>query len=47
MKVLFFSHDGKLGDAIVNTAFVAGVRALAPHAQIDVLASSASMDFWR
>lgn len=47
MKVLFFSHDGKLGDAIVNTAFVAGVRKLAPDAQIDVLASSASMDFWR
>ena len=47
MKILFFSHDGKLGDAVVNTAFVAGVRALVPDAQIDVLASSASMDFWR
>lgn len=47
MKVLFFSHDGKLGDAVVNTAFVAGVRTLVPDAQIDVLASSASMDFWR
>lgn len=46
MKVLFFSHDGKLGDAVVNTAFVAGVRALEPDAQIDVLASSASIDFW-
>lgn len=46
MKILFFSHDGKLGDAVVNTAFVAGVRALAPTAEIHVLASSASADFW-
>jgi len=47
MKILLFSHDGKLGDAVVNTAFVAGVRTLAPTAEIHVLASSASMDFWR
>jgi ADP-heptose:LPS heptosyltransferase len=46
MKILFFSHDGKLGDAVVNTAFVAGVRTLAPAAEIHVLASSASADFW-
>ncbi len=47
MKILFFSHDGKLGDAIVNTAFVDGVLQLDPQAELHALASDASAHFWR
>ena len=46
MKILFFSHDGKLGDAVVNTAFVDGVLRLDPGAELDVLASGSSSGFW-
>jgi hypothetical protein len=29
-KILFVSNDGKLGDAVVNTAFVDGVLGTSP-----------------
>lgn len=47
MKILFFSHDGKLGDAIVNTAFVDGVLQLEPDAELHALASDVSANFWQ
>ena len=46
MKILFFSHDGKPGDAIVNTAFVDGVLQLDPQAELHALASDVSAHFW-
>jgi ADP-heptose:LPS heptosyltransferase len=46
LKILFFSHDGKLGDAIVNTAFVAGLERWNPHCEIHVTAAGATAAFW-
>ncbi|MET3135003.1 ADP-heptose:LPS heptosyltransferase [Oxalobacteraceae bacterium GrIS 1.11] len=46
LKVLFFSHDGKLGDAVVSTAFVAGLRAHAPHCEIHATVAGATAVFW-
>lgn len=45
-KVLFFSHDAKLGDAIVNTAFVAGLRRYAPDCAIDATVAGSTGPFW-
>jgi ADP-heptose:LPS heptosyltransferase len=47
VKILFFSHDGKLGDAIVNTAFIDGVLQLDPQAELHALASDVSAHFWQ
>lgn len=47
MKILIFSHDGKLGDAVVNTAFLRGARLLDPGVEIHVLASGNSGNFWQ
>ena len=47
MKILIFSHDGKLGDAVVNTAFLRGARVLDPGVEIHVLASGNSGNFWQ
>lgn len=46
MKYLFFSHDGKLGDAIIHTAFVDGVDKNDSAAVIHCTASQYSKDFW-
>lgn len=46
LKILMFSHDGKLGDAVVNTAFLRGARLLDPGVEIHVLASGNSGNFW-
>jgi ADP-heptose:LPS heptosyltransferase len=46
VKILFFSHDGKLGDAVVNTAFLNGLAQLDPTAEVHVLASTPTADFW-
>jgi len=46
LKVLFFSQDGKLGDAIVNTAFVAALRRGAPDCQIHATVAGATAVFW-
>lgn len=46
-KVLFFSHDGKLGDAIVNTAFVAGLKRWDPECEIHATVAASTVDFWR
>ncbi|MCG2583635.1 glycosyltransferase family 9 protein [Massilia sp. TS11] len=43
MKILFLSQDGKLGDAIVNTAFAAALA----DAELHVTARGATLDFWR
>jgi ADP-heptose:LPS heptosyltransferase len=45
-KVLFFSHDAKLGDAVVNTAFVAGLRKYSPHCEIHATVAGATAGFW-
>jgi len=45
-KVLFFSHDGKLGDAVVITAFVAGLRAHAPGCEIHATVAGVTATFW-
>jgi ADP-heptose:LPS heptosyltransferase len=45
-KVLFFSQDGKLGDAVVNTAFVAALRARAPDCEIHATVAGATAAFW-
>lgn len=45
-KVLFFSQDGKLGDAIVNTAFVAALHRAAPACEIHVTVAGATTSFW-
>lgn len=45
-KVLFFSHDGKLGDAVVNTAFVAALSRGRPQAVIHATVSGATAPFW-
>jgi ADP-heptose:LPS heptosyltransferase len=45
-KVLFFSHDGKLGDAIVNTAFVAGLKEADPLAEIHATVAGVTQAFW-
>jgi ADP-heptose:LPS heptosyltransferase len=47
LKILFFSHDGKLGDAVVNTAFLRGARLLDPAVELHVLASGNSGNFWQ
>jgi len=47
MKILFFSHDGKLGDAVVNTAFVDGVLQLDPRAELHALVSDVTESFWQ
>ena len=46
VKILFFSHDGKLGDAVVNTAFVAALKRWDPHCEIHVTAAGATLAFW-
>jgi ADP-heptose:LPS heptosyltransferase len=46
VKILIFSHDGKLGDAVVNTAFVDGVLQLDPAAELQVLVSGTTAGFW-
>ncbi|MFD2366655.1 glycosyltransferase family 9 protein [Pseudoduganella sp. GCM10020061] len=45
-KVLFFSHDGKLGDAIVNTAFVAGLARHNPGCEIHATVAGITAAFW-
>lgn len=45
-KVLFFSHDGKLGDAIVNTAFVAGLARHDPACEIHATVAGVTAAFW-
>jgi ADP-heptose:LPS heptosyltransferase len=45
-KILFFSHDGKLGDAIVNTAFVAGLARHDPACEIHVTVAGITAEFW-
>ena len=47
LKILIFSHDGKLGDAVVNTAFLRGARLLDPEVEIHVLASGNSGNLWQ
>jgi ADP-heptose:LPS heptosyltransferase len=47
LKILFFSHDGKLGDAVVNTAFLRGARLLDPTVELHVLASGNSGNLWQ
>jgi ADP-heptose:LPS heptosyltransferase len=46
LKVLFFSHDGKLGDAVVNTAFVAGLKRWNPDTAIHATVAGATAAFW-
>ncbi|MRW92596.1 hypothetical protein GJ699_21585 [Duganella sp. FT80W] len=46
IKVLFFSHDGKLGDAVVNTAFVAALRAARPDCEIHATVAGVTAPFW-
>ena len=46
MKILLFAHDGKLGDSVVNTAFVDGALQLDPAAELHVLGSDTAADFW-
>jgi ADP-heptose:LPS heptosyltransferase len=46
VKILFFSHDGKLGDAVVNTAFVDGARQLDPTVELQALVSGTTAGFW-
>ncbi|HEV7815841.1 MAG TPA: hypothetical protein VGP06_12165, partial [Janthinobacterium sp.] len=45
-KVLFFSHDAKLGDAVVNTSFVAGLRKYSPQCEIHATVAGATAGFW-
>ncbi|HEU4852531.1 MAG TPA: glycosyltransferase family 9 protein [Telluria sp.] len=45
-KILFFSHDGKLGDAIVNTAFVAGLARHDPSCEIHATVAGITAAFW-
>lgn len=44
--MLFFSQDGKLGDAVVNTAFVAALRRCAPDSEIHATVAGATAVFW-
>ena len=46
LKVLFFSHDGKLGDAVVNTAFVAALKNWDPLCEIHVTTAGPTTAFW-
>lgn len=46
LKILFFSHDGKLGDAVVNTAFVSALKRWNPHCEIHVIAAGSTLAFW-
>jgi ADP-heptose:LPS heptosyltransferase len=46
VKILIFSHDGKLGDAVVNTAFVDGALQLEPATELQVLVSGTTAGFW-
>lgn len=45
-KVLFFSQDGKLGDAVVNTAFVAALKQARPDCAIHATVAGATTPFW-
>ncbi len=46
MKYLFFSNDGKLGDAIVHTSFVQGVINNDDNAEIHCTAGGFNKFFW-
>jgi ADP-heptose:LPS heptosyltransferase len=46
LKVLFFSHDSKLGDAIVNTAFVAGLKRREPGCELHATVAGVTEAFW-
>ncbi|NRR29080.1 glycosyltransferase family 9 protein [Oxalobacteraceae bacterium] len=46
-KVLFLSQDGKLGDAIVNTAFVAALHRAAPDCVIHATVAGVTAPFWQ
>ncbi|MES2205354.1 MAG: glycosyltransferase family 9 protein [Pseudomonadota bacterium] len=47
MKILFFSHDGKLGDAILHTSFVKGIKERLPNAQLFCTTAGATSQFWQ
>lgn len=47
MNCLFFSHDGKLGDAVIHTALVSGIKSQDPNSRIDCTASKGTLTFWR
>ncbi|QWE18909.1 glycosyltransferase family 9 protein [Polynucleobacter corsicus] len=47
MNYLFFSHDGKLGDAIIHTALVSGIKNQDLNSRIDCTASKGTLNFWQ
>lgn len=46
MKVLFYSHDGKLGDAVLHTSFVEQIKRSDSNNKIYCIAANGSEDFW-
>lgn len=46
LKILFFGHDGKLGDAVVHSAFVAALKRWDPRCEIHVTVAGATAAFW-
>lgn len=47
MNILFFSNDGKLGDAVLHTALVKGIKQHTPNANIYCTTAGATTEFWQ
>lgn len=46
MNILFFSSDGKLGDAVLHTALVKGIKDSYPEANIYCTTAGSTTEFW-
>lgn len=47
VNILFFSNDGKLGDAVLHTALVKGIKESDPKAKIYCMTAGSTTDFWQ
>ncbi|RKS87705.1 ADP-heptose:LPS heptosyltransferase [Orbus hercynius] len=47
MNILFFSNDGKLGDGVLHTALVKGIKQQYPDAKIYCTTAGSTTDFWQ
>ncbi|QIQ21208.1 glycosyltransferase family 9 protein [Zophobihabitans entericus] len=47
MNILFFSNDGKLGDAVLHTSLVKGIKDSYPDANIYCTTAGSTTEFWQ
>ena len=46
-KILIFSHDNKIGDAILLTSLLAPIKIKWPHCQIDIVCGKDNAPIWQ